>query len=116
MSSIEKRLGSRITEARLFRKLTQSELAEMIDVSVETISRIERGVSFPSIKTVEKIAVALKLSLKTLFECEDEQFRNQSSERELAKLVGLLRTLDKSEIIYIHKIIKAVCKNRTGKM
>lgn len=110
MSGIGKKLGPKITEARLSLKLTQSQLAEKVDVSVETISRIERGVSFPSLKTIEKIAVVLKVPLKTLFEFESDQSRNQRCERELAKLIGCLRTLDNKDIKLIHEILKMIYK------
>lgn len=110
MSGIGKRLGSKITEIRLSQRLTQSQLAEKIDVSVETISRLERGVSLPSLKAIEKIACVLKVSLKNLFEFEGEQSRNQPSDGELAKLVGFLRTLEKKEIKLILEIVMKVCK------
>ncbi|KKM15467.1 hypothetical protein LCGC14_1695770, partial [marine sediment metagenome] len=63
MSSIEKWIGARITGVRLSRKLTQAQLAEKVDVSVETISRMERGVSFPSLRSLENIAHALDTPL-----------------------------------------------------
>ena len=36
-------IGTRLKQARLNKKITQEKLAEMIDVSVTYISRIERG-------------------------------------------------------------------------
>lgn len=36
-------MGKRIKEIRLKKKITQQQLAEKLDVSVSTISRIERG-------------------------------------------------------------------------
>ena len=43
MSDTDKKLGKRIQELRKSRGLTQSKLAELIDVEVVTISRIENG-------------------------------------------------------------------------
>ena len=60
MSDIEKQIGARITELRLSRKLTQAQLAEKANLSVETISRMERGASFPSLKTLENIEEAIR--------------------------------------------------------
>lgn len=110
MCSIERRLGSKITEIRLSQKLTQSRLAEKVNVSVETISRMERGVSFPSIKTLENIAMSLKVPLKNFFEFNDDQPRDQLTERELAKLTAFLRTLDRKDLTLIHEILKVVFK------
>lgn len=110
MSSIEKRIGSKITEIRLSQKLTQAQLAEKVNVSVETISRMERGVSFPSLKTLENIAHSLNTPLKTFFESDEHQPKDQSFERELSKLTAFLRTLSKKEITIIHETLKVVFK------
>lgn len=110
MSKIKGRIGATITELRLSRKLTQSQLAEELDVSVETISRIERGVTFPSLRTIERIADALHVPIITLFECESELTIEQPYKRELSKLFGFLRTLDTKDIKLIHEILKTVYK------
>jgi transcriptional regulator with XRE-family HTH domain len=110
MSAIEKRIGGKITEIRLERKLTQPELAEKINVSVETISRMERGVTFPSLKTVEKISKTLDVPLKTFFDFDEFQSKDKSFERELSKLIAFLRTLREEEITMIYKILKVVFK------
>lgn len=110
MPSIEK-LGPKITELRLSNGLTQAQLAEKVDVTVETISRLERGVSFPSINTLENIARSLNVPLKNFFEIDDEPVKDKFLERELAKLIAFLRTCKctKKEIRLIHEILKATC-------
>jgi transcriptional regulator with XRE-family HTH domain len=60
-TEIEKLLGSRIAEIRKQQGLTQFELASLIGVAIETISRLERGVSIPSLKTLENIGNALNV-------------------------------------------------------
>ena len=111
MSDIEKRIGGKITEIRREKKLTQAGLAEMVNLSVESISRMERGVSFPSLKTVERISGALDVSLKDFFDFEEHQARDQSFEREISKLNAFLRNLSENEIYLIHKILKVVFDN-----
>ena len=108
MSDIEKQIGARVTEIRLSRKLTQAQLAEKAHLSVETVSRMERGVSFPSLKTLENIACSLDTHLKNFFDLGKEQPRDQTFERELAKLSSFLRTLETKEITLVHEILKAV--------
>jgi len=110
MSGIEKRLGAKITEIRLSQKLTQAHLAEKVNVSVETISRMERGVSFPSLKTLENIAHSLNTPLKAFFEFDGDQPKSQSFERDLSKLTAFLRTLNKKDINIVHEILKVVFK------
>jgi transcriptional regulator with XRE-family HTH domain len=110
MSNIEKRSGSKITEIRLSKKLTQAQLAEKLNVSVETISRMERGVSFPSLKTLENLSHALNVHLKSLFDFDEEKSKDQAFERELSKLIVFLRTLRKKDIANVHDILKFVFK------
>ena len=108
MSVIEKRLGSRITEIRLSRKITQAELAERTNVSVETISRMERGVSFPSLKTLENIAHVLNTPLKDFFDFDRHESKDQVYERELSKMITFLRTLDIKDLSLLRRILKNV--------
>lgn len=65
--SIEKQLGIRIAAQRRYRKLTQAELAEIADVTPETISRLERGAAMPSLTRLSEIASALGVELRDLF-------------------------------------------------
>ncbi len=44
-------IGERLKQARLYKKLTQENLAEKLDVSVAFLSRIERGSSLISLKS-----------------------------------------------------------------
>jgi len=114
MAGIEKRIGAKITEIRLTRKLTQAQLAEKVNVSVETISRLERGVSIPSLKTLENIAQSLNAPLTTFFEFDNRLSKNRAFERELSKLTAFLRTLSIKEITLILDILNVVFK-RLGK-
>lgn len=111
MSGIEKRIGGKITEIRLSQKFTQAQLAEKVNLSIETISRMERGVSFPSLKTIEIIADSLNVPLKCFFEFDEHASQNRSFERELSKLIGFLRTLSKKEVMLVHKTLKIVFKS-----
>lgn len=73
--SINKALGARIKELRIRRALTQEELAEKTGLSVTFIGLMERGVNLPSLKTCQKIARALGVTLDELFcfKCEDRK-------------------------------------------
>jgi transcriptional regulator with XRE-family HTH domain len=64
---LQKKLGRRIAELRRARKLTQEQLAEAVEYSVEFISLVERGVNAPSVAGLEKFAKVLKVEIKELF-------------------------------------------------
>ncbi len=65
---IKNRLGTRIATLRKQQGLTQEKLAEKASYSVEFISFVERGINAPSIEGCERIANALEISLKELFD------------------------------------------------
>lgn len=64
---LQKKLGQRIAGLRRLRKLTQEQLAEAVDCSVEFISLVERGVNSPSVAGLEKFAKVLKVDVRDLF-------------------------------------------------
>lgn len=55
-------LSKKMIKERISRKMTQFELANAINVSENTISRIERQVKPPSFETLGKICIGLDLS------------------------------------------------------
>lgn len=59
-------VGKRIRESRKTRGLTQEQLAEAIDKTVETVSNIERGIKLPGLSTLEDIRKALDVKLSYL--------------------------------------------------
>ncbi len=65
-SGIGQALGKAIGARRKARSLTQDDLAGMVDVDVETISRFERGAVLPSLQRLCRVAVALDVGLGEL--------------------------------------------------
>lgn len=65
---VEKALGKRIAKLRKDKELSQEQLAANTDYSVEFISLVERGINAPSVAGLEKIAVALGVEIKDLFD------------------------------------------------
>jgi transcriptional regulator with XRE-family HTH domain len=70
---LQKKLGKRIADLRRARKLTQEQLAEAVDCSVEFISLVERGVNAPSVAGLEKFAKVLKVEVRDLFTFEGKK-------------------------------------------
>jgi len=70
---LQRKLGQRIAALRKARKLTQEQLAEALDCSVEFISLVERGVNAPSVAGLEKFAKVLKVEVKELFTFEEKR-------------------------------------------
>lgn len=66
MADIRGLLGNRVKKIRQKRKMSQEKLAFESNLHRTYISDIERGSRNVSIKNIEKIAKALKVSLKEL--------------------------------------------------
>lgn len=57
----------RLRQIRLERRMSQERFSEIIDISVDFLSLIERGISAPSFETLERIARKLRLPVRDLF-------------------------------------------------
>lgn len=60
------KIGKKILKLRKEKGMSQSDLAEQIDVSVKTISKWETGATIPSIDDLNKIAKKFDVSLDDL--------------------------------------------------
>lgn len=67
---IAKALGKRIAMLRAAKGLSQEALAAKSHYSTEFISLIERGVNSPSVAGLARIAKALNVEVKDLFDFE----------------------------------------------
>jgi transcriptional regulator with XRE-family HTH domain len=67
VTTIEQKLGRRIALFRQKAGLTQAQLAEASGYSEDFIGLVERGVNAPSISGLERIAKAMKVSIRELF-------------------------------------------------
>ena len=59
--------GSNIRQYRKSLKITQEEFAAKTDLSVDMISRVERGVTGPSFNTIDRMAEILEVPVIALF-------------------------------------------------
>jgi transcriptional regulator with XRE-family HTH domain len=64
---LKREIGLRLKAARKQADLTQEALAEKAQRTVETVSKIERGVAFPSMETLEALGRALQRPLRDFF-------------------------------------------------
>ena len=75
----EGEIGARIREIRKNLSMSLQTVSDRADVSVGTLSQVERGLSFPSLRTLQKICTALGVPLSWLFHpaSEEEEERDQ---------------------------------------
>jgi transcriptional regulator with XRE-family HTH domain len=86
--SVDRKLGQRVAAQRKLAGLTQEELAEKVGVAPETISRLERGASVPSLASIEKIAHVLNVEMPVLFQFRE---RETPKDRALDRLLAVVR-------------------------
>lgn len=84
------RFAIRLKELRRRHELTQEQFAARIDRSVDAVSNMERGVSLPSLDTLDRIAEQFRMPLREILDwfddpCTDpERLRLETALRELA--------------------------------
>lgn len=93
---IRSRVALRVRTIRKARGLTQEDLAEMIERSVDAVSNIERGVSLAGYDTLERLAEGLGVPVAEFF-VEPEPGRAQRTET-MERLVDAARTLDDEDL------------------
>lgn len=91
-------IGSRIRVARERKKITQEELAAIVDLSPSHVSVIERGVKPPKLETFVNIANALDVSADMLLQ-DVVRHSAEGVSKELAAEVMKLSEKDRNRIM-----------------
>ncbi len=111
--AVPRQLGEKIKSYRKSQRLSQFKLAEAIGINPKYLSRIEVGEAYPSLKTLEKIAVALKVPIKNLFDFSSNQLEKSSSCPNCLLSDNYIETLDDASknklqalVVLITKLLK----------
>lgn len=95
MDDLKKMFGQRVRKIRQKQNLSQEELAEKIDIAVNNMGKIERGESFVTAVTLEKLATVLNVKVEDFFkfdsfvsidEMKEELDFNKISDNEIKQL------------------------------
>jgi len=101
--NVGKKFGVHLRTLRHARQLTQEQLAERSELSVDAIRRVERGAFSPSLETVNKLATGLDVSLRTLFQDFDRERRDQ-----VAELCDYLGSRSRHELRMVWRVMRAM--------
>jgi transcriptional regulator with XRE-family HTH domain len=74
---LRQQFGSRLRGIRLKRRLSQEQFAELLGISVDFLSLIERGINAPSFETLEQISDRLQLPVAVLFTFQEEHRKSR---------------------------------------
>lgn len=109
MASFKKKFGVRLFQLRNKTGMTQMQLAGKTNLSIDSISRIERGERAPSLESIEKIADALRVKALELFNFDDEEVSTLSENAcESLELWKLLKNKHPKQVKKITEIAKIV--------
>lgn len=72
MRDLKKQFGEQLRGLRKHKGMTQEQFAEKASISVDFLSLLERGINAPSFDTLERLAVALDIPIKHLFEFDSD--------------------------------------------
>lgn len=101
MASGDKNFGRNIKRLREKRGYSQEELAEIVGLEYQTISRIETGYYFTNFENLRKISNALGVQIRDLFEPENTIKKEELEER----ISDLIKDSNEAELDYIYKMI-----------
>jgi transcriptional regulator with XRE-family HTH domain len=101
-------IGIRVREIRKLRGLTQEQLAELLDRSVEAVSLLERGQVSPNFETLERLGERLGISLKDLVDVPGGD--NPRQAELIIQLTEIARTLDEDRLRIAIEQIRSLSK------
>jgi transcriptional regulator with XRE-family HTH domain len=100
-NSLLEQIGRNIAERRKQLNMKQDQLAEALNVEPQTISRFERATHAPSLKTLEKLATVLAISITDLLNTD-----SPPPPDELAQILSYLHPLDSKSRRFIMVMLR----------
>jgi transcriptional regulator with XRE-family HTH domain len=97
MDFLDRIVGGRIAERRRMVGWSQARLAEKVNLSTETISRLETGTTMPSLTRLASIAGALDVELHELLRPGERDEHGRALER--LRLMMARRTVKEIDLI-----------------
>jgi transcriptional regulator with XRE-family HTH domain len=79
VQTLRERFGQRLKAIRVARKMSQEEFAELIGISVDFLSLIERGINAPSFENIDAFSAQLQIPISELFSFDDSVTRPRDS-------------------------------------
>lgn len=76
LSNLKGQFGKHLRTLRVQKQMTQEQLAEASHISVDFLSLMERGRNAPSFGILEKLSKALNVSVKVLFDFDEDGGNN----------------------------------------
>lgn len=102
MTNLKIKLGKRIQSLRKSQGITQEKFSEIIGLDISSLSKIETGRNYPSPENLEKIANALNVEEKDLYNFQDF-FTDREYLEKIFENIKILQT-DPNKLRFLYKI------------
>ncbi|MFR1503040.1 MAG: helix-turn-helix domain-containing protein [Opitutales bacterium] len=114
MFNIKAILGQNVKKLRLDRELSQEKFAELVNLDMKMISKIENGTTFTSADSIANICEGCDITPDILFKINNTFLpKDDTSKKELIKNYSIfLQSLDKNTIQYLLTVNKTMIENR----
>ncbi len=115
-------LGEVLREARLKAELTQADVAERVGVATEVYGRIERGNLTPSVPSLRRLCVALRVDANAVlgFQAGEaaawlkESGPTPEESPQLRRLLRILRQLDDKQLSAVGYMARSLVSPEAG--
>ncbi|MDH6148245.1 MULTISPECIES: helix-turn-helix transcriptional regulator [Paraburkholderia] len=98
-------VGQALANARLEAGRTQEEVAELLDLDKQTISRIETGKSWPSPARLVALSSLYGVEVNSLFIS-----RSSKSRQVAGDIVEMLASLSPTDRVWVRRWLKELCR------
>lgn len=98
---LKKDFGKQLKELRKSKKLTQEQLAELVNVDTKHISFLETGRNFPSADLLEKLKGVFDIEYSDLFDFDNIIDKQD----EIIRINKLLDNMTQKQIHFIYKFV-----------
>lgn len=73
MATLRKLFGKKLRVFRKERQMTQEQFAELLNISVDFLSLVERGLNAPSFESIEVFSITLGIPVRDFFDFAPEK-------------------------------------------
>jgi transcriptional regulator with XRE-family HTH domain len=68
VATLRRQFGKKLRTIRKSRSMTQEQFSELLDISIDFLSLIERGLNAPSFESIESFSITLGIPVKDFFD------------------------------------------------
>jgi transcriptional regulator with XRE-family HTH domain len=68
VATLRKQFGKKLRSIRKRRGMTQQQFAELLDISIDFVSLVERGLNAPSFESIEAFSIILGIPVRDFFD------------------------------------------------